>query len=292
MIPDFLGIGFQRCGTTWLHDLLDAHPDVYVPQRRKEIHFFSDDWFANGWDWYEGFFPDDAVSAEYQAVGEVSPMYVYHREALQRIANETSIQRFLVMVREPVSMLESVHRWHARVESNPVSFEQRWQQNGFFRRGPMFYQTLAPWLAHYDPSCFCVIALEEVRRNPAKTRERIAAFLGVDPARFPPQAGEKSQNVGTAPRFRKAYQLATRAHVWLRRRDLDAPVRWLKRLGVKRLFGQAAPSEPLLSAARRHELSELYAEDARQLAETFQLDLAAWRPSDAETAANERSRHV
>ena len=36
-LPTYLGIGVPRAGTTWLHEVLGSHPDVYVPARRKEL---------------------------------------------------------------------------------------------------------------------------------------------------------------------------------------------------------------------------------------------------------------
>lgn len=51
-LPDFLGIGGGRCGSTWLYDNLRKHPEVWMPPR-KEIHYFdrspsypSPNWFA------------------------------------------------------------------------------------------------------------------------------------------------------------------------------------------------------------------------------------------------------
>lgn len=44
----FLCIGAQKAGTTWLHEMLNRHPNLALPEQ-KEIHF---------WDWYvktEGF---------------------------------------------------------------------------------------------------------------------------------------------------------------------------------------------------------------------------------------------
>ncbi len=40
MYPDFLGIGAQKAGTTWLYHNLRAHPDIWMPPR-KEIHYFD-----------------------------------------------------------------------------------------------------------------------------------------------------------------------------------------------------------------------------------------------------------
>ncbi len=38
--PDFLGIGAQRAGTTWLATNLSRHPDVWTPPL-KELHYFD-----------------------------------------------------------------------------------------------------------------------------------------------------------------------------------------------------------------------------------------------------------
>lgn len=38
--PDFICIGAQKAGTTWLHHQLDQHPDVWMPPV-KELHFFN-----------------------------------------------------------------------------------------------------------------------------------------------------------------------------------------------------------------------------------------------------------
>ena len=39
--PDFLGIGAQKAGTSWLHKNLRCHPQIYMP-KTKELHYF--DW--------------------------------------------------------------------------------------------------------------------------------------------------------------------------------------------------------------------------------------------------------
>lgn len=38
--PDFICIGAQKAGTTWLYKNLDGHPDVWMPPI-KEIHYFD-----------------------------------------------------------------------------------------------------------------------------------------------------------------------------------------------------------------------------------------------------------
>ena len=38
--PDFLGIGAQKAGTTWLYRMLGQHPGIWLPPL-KELHYFS-----------------------------------------------------------------------------------------------------------------------------------------------------------------------------------------------------------------------------------------------------------
>ena len=37
----FFGIGAQKCGTTWLHEYLRAHPEAHVPRVAKELHYWD-----------------------------------------------------------------------------------------------------------------------------------------------------------------------------------------------------------------------------------------------------------
>jgi hypothetical protein len=41
MFPDFLGIGAQKAGTTWLSRNLQLHPQIWIPPV-KEIHYFDE----------------------------------------------------------------------------------------------------------------------------------------------------------------------------------------------------------------------------------------------------------
>ena len=84
-LPTFLGIGVPRGGTTWLHALLETHPEIYMPSRRKEVRFF-DAHFEQGTEWYESFFCGPEQRGMFRAVGEVSPQYIYCEDCPRRMA--------------------------------------------------------------------------------------------------------------------------------------------------------------------------------------------------------------
>ena len=37
---NFIGIGVQKAGTTWLSSILKEHPEIYI-HPRKELHYFD-----------------------------------------------------------------------------------------------------------------------------------------------------------------------------------------------------------------------------------------------------------
>ena len=39
-MPDFIGIGAQKAGTTWLYDMLAQNPSIWLPPL-KEVHYFD-----------------------------------------------------------------------------------------------------------------------------------------------------------------------------------------------------------------------------------------------------------
>ena len=38
--PNFIIVGFPKCGTTSLHHYLEEHPEIFMPEQ-KELHFFT-----------------------------------------------------------------------------------------------------------------------------------------------------------------------------------------------------------------------------------------------------------
>lgn len=66
--PDFVGVGVQKSGSTWLADILAQHPKILIP--RKEIHFFNR-YFYQGYSWYHSWF----ANKHGQVAGDFTPKY-------------------------------------------------------------------------------------------------------------------------------------------------------------------------------------------------------------------------
>ncbi|MCP4380939.1 MAG: sulfotransferase [Hyphomicrobiales bacterium] len=100
----FIGVGAQKAGTTTLHNLLGQHPQVEVP-RRKELHYFERDHRFDAdfrpvagdyGELHRHFYFDRDIA------GEITPLYLYWRPALERIKTYNPKARIIVLLRNPV----------------------------------------------------------------------------------------------------------------------------------------------------------------------------------------------
>jgi Sulfotransferase domain len=107
MLPSFLLVGGQRCGTTSLFEALAQHPAVRRPPGRKGIHYF-DVSYHRGMAWYRGHFPVALRPAE-AITGESSPYYMFHPLAPERIARDLPESKLVVALRDPVERAYSAH---------------------------------------------------------------------------------------------------------------------------------------------------------------------------------------
>ena len=199
MLPNFLGIGIPRAGSTWLHELLACHPQIYVPTQRKEIRFF-DQFYDRGLGWYEKFFPDDSEAGKYRAIGEISPQYILSQEALERIRDVGTVEKFLLMLRNPVDMAYSYYGLKVKNTNYTGTFDQFLiDQPEALRRG--YYSTwLESFYRIFPKDQLLVMITEQAFRNVEESKAAIAAFLDVSADLFPAEAGHERVNRSYVPR--------------------------------------------------------------------------------------------
>ncbi|MGH7842867.1 MAG: sulfotransferase family protein, partial [Candidatus Binataceae bacterium] len=100
-LPDFLGVGQPRTGTSWLDAMLRGH--VGLPRDVKEVDFFVKN-YARGVEWYKGYFADCDPRLP---AGEICPSYLGSTAARERIAEHIPSCRIICTLRDPVQVLFS-----------------------------------------------------------------------------------------------------------------------------------------------------------------------------------------
>ena len=115
MLPGFLIVGAQRCGTTSMYRTLSEHPAIVKAVLHKGVHYF-DMAYDRKLSWYQAHFPLRAVGRKAgRAAGaeamtfESSPYYMFHPLAAGRIARDLPGVKLLVLLRDPVERAYSAH---------------------------------------------------------------------------------------------------------------------------------------------------------------------------------------
>src|SRR6202167_2725285 len=102
-LPDFIGVGPGRTGTTSLHEVLKGR--VNLPAGIKETDFFTTN-YHKGIEWYAHHFRD---ADRTRPVGEVNPYFGFP-EAAERIATHIPRCRIICSFRNPVERIYSAYK--------------------------------------------------------------------------------------------------------------------------------------------------------------------------------------
>lgn len=128
--PDFFVVGAPRCGTTAICRYLARNPQICF-SRPKEPHYFSrldhdpgvDEFRKNYLERNFGHF-----ESRHRAVGEGSVSYLYLPGVIERINHLNPQARFVVLVRNPLSMLPSYHlRMQFLLQEDEPDFQKAWE---------------------------------------------------------------------------------------------------------------------------------------------------------------------
>ena len=206
MVSHFLVVGAQRCGTTYLHDLLAAHPEIAMasPARPEPKVFLRDEPVDA-----------DAYRAEYfghagdaTVLGEKSTSYLEVPGVPERVAETLGSPRIVAQLRDPIA--RAVSNWSFSrdhgVEDRPLAEALRadlagpreWDRSvssvspyAYVARG-CYVDDLRRWTGRFDVH---VQFLEELIDDP-DTIGDLYAWLGVD-AGVRPDVGRAPVNASS-----------------------------------------------------------------------------------------------
>lgn len=176
--PAILGIGAQKCASTWVYQVLSDHPQVFV-STPKELDFFSC-FYDRGFHWYERHF---AAGLGSKVCGEISPSYFVDSEAPARAKAYNPDYKVIVALRDPIERAYSNHLHDIRLEHLPLSnsgFEAGLENNPMYVDQGRYGTHLKRWLEYFPPEQILVLLQEEVKLDPDGQAKRVYEFLGVD----------------------------------------------------------------------------------------------------------------
>lgn len=278
--PTFIGIGAQKCASSWLHRIAGVHPEVGV-SREKEVDFFSYK-YDHGYQWYEDRFRHCTGC---RAIGEASPSYLCDPRVPVRVRRYAPAMRIIVSLRDPVDRALSNHRHEVRVGHvrGDLSFSAGLENNPMYIDQGRYATHLRRWFRHFPSGQIMVVLMEDIAEDPMRVAQSLYRFLGVDPSFVPPEI-QRRDNPAYATRYRSLAQLKDSVY---RYTDSIPPVSWLWRtasvLGLRTLYRRAnvVPSEEVIPApdpATLMRLREVFEPEVRELSRMLGRSLDGWLP--------------
>jgi Sulfotransferase domain len=174
-IPNFIYIGTNKAGSTWLYDILANHPDVYMAPS-KGLYFFSNH-YERGLDWYRSHF---VGAGDQKIVGEISHSYMYSKDACKRIAETNPTISLMVCLREPVDHAFTDYLNGVKNGFIQGDFETELERNPPFLQRSHYTRYLAPYIEQFGRDSIHVGVFDELSADPNAYAKKIFAFLGIE----------------------------------------------------------------------------------------------------------------
>jgi hypothetical protein len=209
--PDFLCIGAQKAGTSWLYQQLEPHPDFWMPPV-KELHYLDN---LNRTKRFHAPRRGDERDASFledmnnlgahlyldlksygrlfchkgrQLSGDISPAYsTLNDEIIERVVNHFPNLKVVFLARDPVERAWSQLSMGVRLgminkfdATDPEEVVRNLLNPGVLVRSHPS-KIVARWKRYVRPEKFRVYFFDDLKENPAELRRSILRFLGGDP---------------------------------------------------------------------------------------------------------------
>lgn len=271
-VPNFLFIGPDKSGSTWLYKILYQHPQCFVPYC-KDIYFF-DRYYDRGMKWYLSFFKNVPIGVK--AIGELSHDYLFSGVAAKRIKNELPGVTLITILRNPVERTFSHYlHWLSRGLTKD-DFETAIEKHSEFLNNSMYYKHLSNYYKYFDVSKIKILFFRELKENPEKFAKNVFESLNV--------------NFDYDIDYQKIVLPASRSRVPLLTKTVRKCANVVRSIGYPNLVGSIKfsliarflyrtynPSErPKMHDETRKRLIDVFRSDILKLQDLIDMDLGVW----------------
>jgi hypothetical protein len=204
--PDFLIVGPQRTGTTWLFHNLKSHPEIFLP-KEKELYYFSTlgmpDHRRFRFPYLEDYLeamaetPRSTLKKNYDSLRKVGRLYnprirgeatasyaALSKEVIREIATLNPEIKAILMIRDPLDRAWSHARKDLLTEGqraeviDPDALARLLFKDD--QRGLALYRTLIEnWRSHLQPGHLFVGVFDSIASEPERLLAALHGFLGV-----------------------------------------------------------------------------------------------------------------
>jgi hypothetical protein len=294
MTPDFFLVGAPRCGTTALCNYLRTHPEVFVSSP-KEPTYFGRDLMPKRYPTLESYLELFSDTGGAIRAGDGSVAYLASEFAAEEIHEFNPRALILILLRNPVDMIFSLHRKHylmgiepCRALEDALAAEPGRLASGAgvpegvcpkvisLRHRANYVPQIKRFLDVFPATQIKLFQFDDFQANPARAFRESCHFLGV---REDVQLQCGPHNVGREIKCASWHEFLTRTPRWgqfLARVVLPSP-EWRKRVQKFLLCKNSCAGKPtkMPDDLRRHLKRELEPEIS-ELSKLVGWDLSHW----------------
>lgn len=276
--PDLFIVGAAKCGTTALHAMLNAHPEVGMASV-KELHHFSAPAVPSGLVSRARFVTDEATylglfpRGDFRVVGEASTSYLSSLEAPTRIAAFNPFARIIIVLRDPVERAFSQYLMDVREGTETRDFadalvaddlipSRTWGDAALYTDLGMYAEQVERYLSVFGDRRVLLLESDRLLSEPDAVLAEVEDFLGVTPG-----LSARSAHGADTNSFAVARSGAARAA--LRSERARGAARALLPLGARRAIKERVllrkEVKPVVPESVREFLMDRYAPDIERL---------------------------
>lgn len=292
MLPDFIGLGAQKTGTTSLFNYLQGHPDICLASGKETNFFYKDALYSKGLKYYEEKFFRHCSPGTVK--GEISPNYLYHTCCIERLLTLPNPVKFIIMFRNPIDRAYSNYWMEIRRGKEKLSFAEAVEREperikkgvrekntySYIHRG--FYdEQVAAYMDAFPDAKFLFILSEDLKCDRQNTMETILRFLGVDAFAIDQTTFSKEHHTSSTARWRSLQYYIQHPH-WSRKiLKWIIPHHNLRQKAKKIIYNKNIKKEvpPPLNESLRMDLIRLYRPHNEKLGKMINRDLSHWNQS-------------
>jgi len=198
--PNFFIVGAPKCGTTALSAYLKEHKNIVISDP-KEPHFFATDMqkmrTTDNKEQYLKYFKD--VTDQTFAIGDASVWYLYSKEAIKNIKQFNPDAKIIVMLRNPVEMVPSMHAQHLyRTDEDVKEFAEAWKlnesrelgnnipkycrapQNLNYKKIALYAEQIERLYRYFPKEQVKIILFDDFKKDTKKIYEETLEFLNIN----------------------------------------------------------------------------------------------------------------
>jgi hypothetical protein len=195
--PNFLVVGSQRCGTTWLDAALREHPEVYLPTNKQS--YFFDRNYQIGIESYLQIF-QNVNRRSHKAIGEVATGYCLI-DAIPNMHKELPDIKLIMIMRNPIERAYSnfLIRQH---EEGWSDFKSAIDNSPDLIERGLYWTQINELLKYYKKENILFLLYDDLSKSNQNTIQNVFKFLGVK-SEFQPSIIGKRKNSALFPKVRK-----------------------------------------------------------------------------------------